>query len=108
MLAPYLFVFQAAGRLQAAVDEAYAALRDLNCEVQYVKVLENGWVAPVYEEFGKAAMNFNPVWDEEELLGDRVRQQAKAPFAIEDEEGGCCLSVDRNRGGHDHEHTHDH
>ena len=73
--------------MQAVVDEAYGALRDLECEVHYVKVNEEGKVEPMYEQFGntKTKMNFNPVWDEADDFDNRVVQEARAPFARDDD-----------------------
>lgn len=94
--------------MQAVVDEAYAALRDLGCEVQYVKVTEDGKVEPMYQQFGaQSVLNFNPVWDEDRDMEDRVRAETRAPFAKEEEEfvkreTSCCGD------GHGHEHSHDH
>lgn len=92
-------VLREAGRLQAVVDEAYGALRDLNCEVHYVKVNEEGKLEPMYEHFGatKSKLNFNPSYGEADDLGQRVVDEARAPFALDDDEsdlehthGDCC------------------
>lgn len=78
-------VLRLAGRHQDCVDEAYAALRDLGCEVQYVKVTEDGKIESVFEHFGeKQKLNFNPVWDDRDDFTQRMQNEAKAPFAIDD------------------------
>ena len=78
-------VLRNAGALQGAVDEAYAALRDLNCEVSFVSVMSDGSAAPVYEQFGTGKkLRFNPVFDETSDLNSRVEAEARAPFAKED------------------------
>jgi hypothetical protein len=88
-------VLRLAGRHQDCVDEAYAALRDLGCEVQYVKITENGNVESVFEHFGeKQKLNFNPVWDDRDDFTQRMQEEAKAPF--------------ENLGAHDHIHSHEH
>ena len=87
-------VLRLAGRHQDCVDEAYAALRDLGCEVQYVKISENGSIESVFEHFGeKPKLNFNPVWDDRDDFTQRMQDEAQAPFA--------------NAGAHDHSHEHD-
>jgi hypothetical protein len=127
-------VLRDAGRLQAVVDEAYAALRDLGCEVHYVKVSSDGTIEPMYEQFGrenkKVPLNFNPIYEEASSIEQRVRDEARAPFASSDNDdydnydddlfghqhqshehhenkyGGnnndCCS------GDHSHDHNHDH
>jgi hypothetical protein len=85
-------VLRKAGTSRDAVDEAYAALRDLQCEVQFVKITENGHVEEAYEQFGQkegepsqmgSKMRFNPVYDEVEDIHERVQNEAKAPFEAE-------------------------
>lgn len=95
-------VLREAGRLQAVVDEAYGALRDLNCEVHYVKVNEEGKLEPMYEHFGatKTKMNFNPIWNEADDIDDRVVQEARAPFAPDSDE--------EDDYGNEHSHVHEH
>jgi hypothetical protein len=90
-------VLRAAGALQGAVDEAYAALRDLGCEVQFVKISADGHALPVYEQFGTGRkLQFNPVYDEANDIGRRVENEAVAPFAKPPSPP------------HDHDHDHDH
>lgn len=117
-------VLRAAGSLQGAVDEAYAALRDLNCEVQFVKIGSGGSALPVYEQFGTGKkLQFNPVFEETSDINDRVNQEARAPFAridedAEEESGGRIAAVDKEEEGsccshggehhHDHDHGHEH
>lgn len=74
-------VLRAAGRLQEAVDEAYGALRDLECEVQYVKISETGEVEAAHAQFGSHKPKFNPVFDETYDLENIVKTEARAPFA---------------------------
>ena len=91
-----------AGSNRAIVDEAYAALRDLHCEVKMVKVDASGHVTNAFESFGgsvgdhthsdscghdvpppagKRALNFNPVFEETDQLADRIQCESRAPFA---------------------------
>ena len=84
-----------AGKLNYVVDEAYAALRDLNCEVKMVKLQTNEkgeimQVDNVYEEFGSITssnlnntkkLNFNPVYDDTPNIDTRIQNESKAPFA---------------------------
>ena len=112
-------ILRGAGRYMDVVDEAYAALRDLGCEVQYVKVSADGSVAPAYEQFGgPTKLRFNPIYDEADNIEDRVAAEARAPFASEmddeDEEGqegqgggdggngGVVTGDDTNSGSHVH------
>lgn len=75
-------ILRQAGRMMDVVDEAYGALRDLNCEVHYVKINAEGKAEPVYEQFGtKAKLQFNPIYDEYDGLTQRVQEEARAPFA---------------------------
>ena len=48
-------------------DEAYAALRDLGCEIQ------------LYEHKGKA--NFNPTTKQSRELSSSISNQSRAPFS---------------------------
>eukprot|EP00596_Hydrurales_sp_CCMP1899_P001535 CAMPEP_0119054640 /NCGR_PEP_ID=MMETSP1177-20130426/75210_1 /TAXON_ID=2985 /ORGANISM="Ochromonas sp, Strain CCMP1899" /LENGTH=100 /DNA_ID=CAMNT_0007034955 /DNA_START=1362 /DNA_END=1664 /DNA_ORIENTATION=- len=81
-------VLRKAGTNRDAVDEAYAALRDLQCEVQFVKISETGQVEEAYTQFGQkegepSKMRFNPVYDEGEDIYERVNDNAQAPFEKE-------------------------
>ncbi len=106
-------VLRAAGALQGSVDEAYAALRDLNCEVQFVTVTADGYAMPVYEQFGTGKkLQFNPVYDDTSDMQHRIENEAVAPFA-----GGKLSSTDSVpttvftgscSSDHDHSHGHDH
>eukprot|EP01039_Chlorochromonas_danica_P003784 gene3784-4134_t len=81
-------VLRAAGMMPTVVDEAYAALRDLNCEVQYVKIDVDGSVKPVYEQFGASGkLNFRPVYDDKTDIEQKVAENARAPFALCEEDG---------------------
>lgn len=96
-------VLRNAGALQGAVDEAYAALRDLNCEVSFVSVNLDGSALPVYEQFGTGKkLQFNPVFDETYDLDTRVEAEARAPFA-KDPAPGAFIKADASR---DHDHNH--
>jgi hypothetical protein len=109
-------VLRAAGALQGAVDEAYAALRDLNCEVQFVKIGSGGSALPVYEQFGTGKkLQFNPVFEETGDINDRVNKEARAPFAqdsramaVNEDSGACCSHGDAERAPEGHDHSHDH
>ena len=108
-------VLRDAGKYRDSVDEAYAALRDLNCEVQFVKVTADGRVEEAYEQFGGGgkALNFRPVYDDTEDIEERVQSEARAPFAAEDLEnlqpfaanGAAKREVDAHDHGHDHHHA---
>lgn len=82
-------VLRMAGRLQEAVDEAYGALRDLNCEVNRVKVNADGTVEAAVEQFGEKKRAFKAVWDDSAENTDpsasnieqRIEDAAQAPFA---------------------------
>lgn len=80
-------VLRMAGRLQEAVDEAYGALRDLNCEVNRVKINADGTVEAAVEQFGEKKTSFKAVWDDSTKDTDtsnieqRIEEAAQAPFA---------------------------
>ena len=126
-------VLRTAGRLQDSVDEAYGALRDLGCEVQYVKVSKDGKIESAYESFGvKSKLQFNPVYDDAPDIEDRINSEAHAPFegqlterfddADDGENGTSCnntvfssipfsdISKEQSSVdfGHDHMHSHAH
>lgn len=97
-------VLREAGKLSTVVDEAYSALRDLECNVQYVKVTEDGSVVPAFEQFGAAPkLNFRPVYDEVDDLDDRINKEAKAPFPNQKPETAEFHDLDHD---HSHEHVH--
>jgi hypothetical protein len=68
-----------AGRYQESVDEAYAALRDLKCDVKRVIVdpLTGKIKAP--EEFGSAKTSFRPVFDSSNDIEGAVQAAINAP-----------------------------
>eukprot|EP00968_Pinguiococcus_pyrenoidosus_P023384 scaffold3747_cov240-Pinguiococcus_pyrenoidosus.AAC.1 len=73
-------VLRHAGRFQASVDEAYAALRDLGLDVGIVtvdagtgNVVEDGLV------FGAKKANFNPVHDESSGTNAAIQMAAHSP-----------------------------
>ena len=75
-------VLRIAGKHQAAIDEAYAGLRDLKCEVQYVKInLEDGSAVVGDENAYTKKPNFNPIYDDTVDIEKRVEDNAMAPFA---------------------------
>lgn len=83
-----------AGKYQDCVDEAYAALRDLECNVQYVKIkpindnqsndnisTNSTIIETAYEQFGITKPKFNPVFEESYDIMNRIEDKATAPFA---------------------------
>lgn len=74
-------VLRNAGRTQESVDEAYGALRDLNIDVQFVRVDTSGMASMAFEEFGGSKPKFNPVFDETYDIDQRVIDESRAPFA---------------------------
>jgi len=102
-------VLRAAGRHQAAVDEAYGALRDMGVDVQKVRVTEDGRIEAAYEQFGAATggggkLKFNPIYDDSINLAARVEEEAHAPF-----EAPSLRPFQQSSGendGHNHEHVH--
>lgn len=103
-------ILRAAGRIMDVVDEAYGALRDLGCEVHYVKVGADGKVEPVYEQFGAAAkLQFNPIYDEDVFITERVQEEARAPLPLPPVvDRAPVAAVVENDYQHDHQHGHDH
>ena len=111
-------VLRAAGRHQAAVDEAYAALRDLGCEVQKVKITADGRIEAAYEAFGApqgGKLKFNPIYDETSSITSRVQEEAHAPFDAPtlrpfniDENDDPTSSTNISDHDHSHEHSHKH
>ncbi len=91
-------VLRSAGRIQEAVDEAYAALRDLGCEVHKVKISADGKVEAAYEQFGEKKSAFKAVWDDDPSenqpglsnIEEAVQREAHAPF-----EGGTGQGASR-------------
>jgi hypothetical protein len=57
-------VLREAGKHQSSVDEAYAALKELNCSVKVYKVDEQGKTVERTTMFGEAKLNFRPVLEE--------------------------------------------
>ncbi len=75
-------LLRAAGRFQESVDEAYAALRDLKCEVRRVVVdPATGKARDAVEQFGQARTNFNPCFDTSNDVDGRIAEAAVAPAA---------------------------
>jgi hypothetical protein len=105
-------ILRAAGRMMDVVDEAYGALRDLNCEVHYVKINAEGKAEPVYEAFGaQPKLQFNPIYDEDAHITQRVQEEARAPFAppspptVAEEEATSATHTHSHDHGHDHVHS---
>ena len=65
-----------AGAFQGAVDEAYAALRDLGCEAGIVKFDETGNQIKT-QMFGETKAKFNPSYVESCDLEQRVDENAR-------------------------------
>ena len=87
-------VLRSAGRIQEAVDEAYAALRDLGCEVHKVKIGQDGKVEAAYEQFGEKTATFNAVYDDVDdnnpnkpSIEEAVAREAHAPFSGDQQQG---------------------
>jgi hypothetical protein len=97
-------VLRDAGKLNGCVDEAYSALRDLGCDVQYVRVSDDGRIVPAFEQFGSntGKLNFRPVFEATDDLDRRIEDEGSAPFAA-----GSKLS-DSSIDDHDHAHHHHH
>lgn len=76
-------VLRSAGTQQESVDEAYAALRDLMIDVQFVRVDTAGMASMAFEQFGGSKPKFNPVFDETCDLDERVVNESRAPFATD-------------------------
>jgi hypothetical protein len=82
-------VLRAAGRFRDTVDEAYGALRDLQLEVQMVRITEDGKVEAAFEQFGsQPKLNFKPIYDDVDNsnsgtsnIEQRIQEEARAPFA---------------------------
>ena len=95
-----------AGKIPYVVDEAYAALRYLNCDVKMVKLNTDSrgqviHIENAFEEFGNSSsngiqLNFNPVYDETYELETIVQAESHAPFAKSNCKSNC----------EDHDHRH--
>lgn len=71
-----------AGTFQESVDEAYAALRDLGCEVRRVVVdRETGRARDAVEQFGQAKTNFRACFETSNDVEGRIAEAAAAPAA---------------------------
>ena len=69
-------VLRKAGKYQGSVDEAYAALRDIGCQVEMIKFDGNGKQVKL-EMFGDVKPSFNPSFEASNDLIDRVESRAK-------------------------------
>jgi tetrahydromethanopterin S-methyltransferase subunit B len=62
------------------VDEAYAALRDLKCEVKRLVVdPATGQATSAVEEFGTVQRSFNPVFESSNELEQNIEDAITAP-----------------------------
>lgn len=68
-------VLRKAGRFQGSVDEAYAALRDLGCQVGMSKFDETGKQVKL-QMFGETKPVFNPSFEESKDTQDRITSKA--------------------------------
>lgn len=96
-----------AGRHQECIDEAYAALRDLECEVQFVKLSTDGSsFESAYDTFGTSKPKFNPVFEETYDIITRIDKEATAPFANSKPSGIDEDDEDlQGSGGKEHQHS---
>jgi len=63
------------------VDEAYAALRDLGCDVKRLVVDQStGQVKDAVEEFGTVKSSFNPVFESSNELEASIDQAITTPI----------------------------
>lgn len=68
---------QITGRHQGSVDEAYAALRDLGCEVSMLKYdTETNTITRKTQMFGEVKSNFRAVYDESDDIEGKVANVA--------------------------------
>jgi armadillo repeat-containing protein 6 len=101
-----------AGRHQECIDEAYAALRDLECEVQFVKLSTDGAsFESAYETFGTSKPKFNPVFEETYDIITRIDKESTAPFAkssrrIDEDQDEDEKDLEGAKGGGAKEHQH--
>lgn len=64
---------QIAGRHQGSVDEAFAALRDLGCEVSMMKFdAETQTMTRKTEMFGEVKSNFRKVYDDSDAVEEKI------------------------------------
>ena len=64
---------QITGRHQGSVDEAYAALRDLGCEVSMLKFdSETGAMTRQTQMFGEVKSNFRAVYDDSDDVQEKM------------------------------------
>lgn len=69
---------QITGRHQGSVDEAYAALRDLGCEVSMLKYdTETNTVTRKTQMFGEVKSNFRAVYDESDDVQNKIATTAE-------------------------------
>eukprot|EP00611_Tribonema_gayanum_P030890 TRINITY_DN8729_c0_g1_i1.p1 TRINITY_DN8729_c0_g1~~TRINITY_DN8729_c0_g1_i1.p1 ORF type:complete len:609 (-),score=179.70 TRINITY_DN8729_c0_g1_i1:450-2228(-) len=72
-------LLKTAGKHQGAVDEAYAALRDLGCQAQLVTFSADGATRVGIEAFGETKPQFNPTHSERVGLDAVIEENATAP-----------------------------
>eukprot|EP00904_Undaria_pinnatifida_P005168 jgi/Undpi1/1781/HiC_scaffold_12.g05168.m1 len=68
-----------AGKVRGCVDEAYGALRDLQCEVGLVTMGEGGKIQVGIKAFGEDKPNFNPSLQQTRGLDERIEGSSTAP-----------------------------
>jgi len=74
------FLLQQAGSHPEALDEAYAAMRDLEIEANILTLQEDGSLSSTRAQgFGVGNRNFNPVFEASNDIDRRVQQEARAP-----------------------------
>jgi hypothetical protein len=67
---------QITGRHQGSVDEAFAALRDLGCEVSMVKFdSETQTMTRKTQMFGEVKSNFRAVYDDSDAVAEKIAAQ---------------------------------
>jgi hypothetical protein len=67
---------QITGRHQGSVDEAFAALRDLGCEVSMVKFdAETQTMTRKTQMFGEVKSNFRAVYDDSDAVAEKIAAQ---------------------------------
>jgi hypothetical protein len=106
-------ILRACGKFNDVVDEAYATLGDLGCDVTMVRINEDGTAEAAYEQFdaNTGKLKFNPVFDESDDINNRIEDNAHASFAMiredEDEYHDDDDELDDHTHRHEHGHVHD-
>lgn len=69
-----------AGRYQESVDEAYAALRDLKCEVKRLVIdQDTGKIKDAVEQFGSVQSSFRRIYESSHDIDEAVEAAINAP-----------------------------